>query len=476
VSQVEAFHAAAQQLDSAGIVWWLSDGSALGAIRDNKFIGTDPDVDLGIWWDDLPDVLEAFAGWQRVDGQDLKYQHSGVRVDIHPHVRDRDGVWFPLGLKGSRYRYRFPGRLFDRFDPVTFYGRDVQVPSPAADYLQDHYGPDWRTPKLGWRWDQSPPCLETIEPSGVSVTIMAHPKRQAWAEQLAEQLGCPVVWDRRNVTWDTARRAWLAHDPTATHHLVVQDDAILSADLQAAATRVANVAGPIPVSLTTIGYRIRQGRRNYDLVANNGHSFWLSDRGISTVALMIPTTLILGMIADCDLHSSRHDDVRIMAWLRNRNIKTAFTIPSLIDHRDVDVNPSLVPGNGVGMASRAALNFIGADRSGSEVLWRPPGRKPRPAKTEVNMPQATFVRKGDPEQTATVEVGSNSYYRLRDRLSWAWELVSDDSTDPDPVVEVPELGQAASGPVALGGGWYDVAGERIRGKGAAEARHAEVAG
>jgi hypothetical protein len=67
----------------------------------------------------------------------------------------------------------------------------------------------------------------------VSVAIAAHPKRAQQAHALAAQLDrdASIVWDQGNNEWATHERAWAAHDPSATHHLVLQDDAVVCRDL-----------------------------------------------------------------------------------------------------------------------------------------------------------------------------------------------------------------------------------------------------
>lgn len=159
--KVEAFLTAAELLDMAGVVWWLSDGAALGCVREQRFLTSDLDLDLGCWNDDLPVVRNLLAGLGQVQRDmpgHVQIRRHGIKVDIHGHTRNGDAVEFPLGRK-SEYRYRFPARLFEAFEFHGFYGRTVRVPCPAGDYLTVHYGDDWRTPNPVWRWNASPPCL-----------------------------------------------------------------------------------------------------------------------------------------------------------------------------------------------------------------------------------------------------------------------------------------------------------------------------
>ncbi len=42
-----------QAFDNAGVRLWMDQGSLLGLVRDGKWIPWDPDIDLGVWRDDL---------------------------------------------------------------------------------------------------------------------------------------------------------------------------------------------------------------------------------------------------------------------------------------------------------------------------------------------------------------------------------------------------------------------------------------
>lgn len=160
-AQVDAFRLAATVLDEAGVLWWLSDGAVLGAVRDGRFVATDPDVDLGVWAADMPTVRAALAdtGWKvtRDRPGQVWAIHDGVKIDVHGHVRAGDRVRYELAR--GRLAYQYPANLFDAFAPATFHGVATRTPDPAEAYLTAHYGPDWRTPRARWRWDVDPPCL-----------------------------------------------------------------------------------------------------------------------------------------------------------------------------------------------------------------------------------------------------------------------------------------------------------------------------
>lgn len=159
--QVDTFRLAAKVLDEIPVRWWLSDGAVLGAVREGRFLASDPDVDLGVWAADMAAVRAAFvaAGWplRRDRPGQLWPVHDGIKVDIHGHVAGGDVVWFELAR--GKLRYQFPAYLFDTLAPVELHGVQTRMPSPPDAYLVAHYGADWPTPRSTWRWNVDPPCL-----------------------------------------------------------------------------------------------------------------------------------------------------------------------------------------------------------------------------------------------------------------------------------------------------------------------------
>ena len=668
MSQTAAFHRAADLLDAAGIVWWVSDGAALGATRQGTFLQSDPDVDLGFWIDDLGKVLTAFAGERRYPSDDLKYVLDKVKIDLHPHVRTGNTVWFNLGVG---FRYTFDAALFDSFVPVGLEGRTVRA--PADGYLEAHYGPDWQIPRGGWRWNVDPPCLtegldlgvvtavwgsygrflpdwvasitaqpwpptqvtvvdcgmddpqlgrQALEQSGLrfrwveapyegfgrsrnravaatptawishldaddiylptafhdarelapvadvvglgalqngqprlsagnakqilagrrhpplspamyrrrlwevspyltgnnhvesalwvgfahqkarfehtsrpafvyrrrddshystrtdtmrrqatdqyerllrnwevtdvgadvrlSCTVMAHPSRAGWAQELASQLGCDIVWDERSSVWDTARRAWLAYDPDATHHIVIQDDAVLSKDFRAAARNAAHYAGNRPVSFYLGGVRPRLSHSTKQLAAarSAGRS-WVDMRGPQwAVAVMLPTADIEPMVDYGNRHPHLTDDDAIMEMFYHRQRRRCwYTVPSLVDHR-ADDNPTLIADRKLPDVPRQALWFIGADRSGLDVDWSRTPPEPAPPRSRRNgatMPKGTIYVAN--ATFAAVADGRRTVVRKgKTRVTHGDTLLKQHPERFDPTGEVADVEQATAAP------------------------------
>lgn len=206
----------------------------------------------------------------------------------------------------------------------------------------------------------------------VGVGIMAHPRRRAFVDELLTKLDRPaeVVWDRgNNDRWDTGRRTMLScrNDPTATHWLALQDDAVIPRDLVAGVERaLAHVPDGSPLSLYC--GRVKPFRETVaSLVAAAGPgTSWLSMAQIHWgVGIVMPTKLIPDMIAWCDPRTDvANYDRRISRWCQYRGLTVYYPWPSLVDHRD---SPSLVPGRG--SAGRRAHRFLGATRSALDASW-----------------------------------------------------------------------------------------------------------
>lgn len=202
----------------------------------------------------------------------------------------------------------------------------------------------------------------------ISVVVMAHRKRERWVPELAAELGgAEVVWDRHNDRHETGLRAMLAFDPEASHHLIVQDDAILCRDLVAGCERIASTAGQHPVAL----YAGSTGPVNFALdqmMRTRKVGFVATEGPHWGVAIILPSAHIPALAewyAGPEGAEVENYDKRISRWFRDQGISCWYTAPSLVDHRTED-NPSLAQGSRRASKRRAGW-FIGADRSALDL-------------------------------------------------------------------------------------------------------------
>jgi hypothetical protein len=256
----------------------------------------------------------------------------------------------------------------------------------------------------------------------ISVAVMAHPRRAAWVEGLQRDFPqATVAWDERGEEWHTGRRALLAYDQAATHHLVLQDDAIACPDLIEAAERAVGAAGERPVSLYAgrvrpdaflVYWSIRRARA--------AGIPWIELPGPRWgVAIIVPTAHIPGLVAAGDAYDFWQYDRKIGCWYEERGLKCWYTVPSLVDHRPLEESPSLLAGNDH-EGSRQAHWFIGSDASPLEIDW---ARSPLPTPERV-----TFRSPGLGRQLSA-PVGSDKHARLDRAPDWHEETA--DGVDPD---------------------------------------------
>ncbi len=145
---------AKQILDKLGVVFFLRQGTCLGAIRDHGFIPWDDDLDLG-----SVIGLHGFSE-KSIEGVVAAFRENSffARVEHHDHyiyvsmiksaVRT-DWMCYRI-IDNSIFHYpgiRIPLRLLTNLNEIEFVGEKFFVPNPPDEYLRLKYGEKWMIPK-----------------------------------------------------------------------------------------------------------------------------------------------------------------------------------------------------------------------------------------------------------------------------------------------------------------------------------------
>lgn len=206
----------------------------------------------------------------------------------------------------------------------------------------------------------------------VSFTIMAHPKRADWAEDLARSIGCGITWDTINDRHDTGLRSIMAYDPGADYHVVIQDDAIVGVDFVEGLKGALRYVPPgHPVGLY---YGAKDGKNSHHVrgmqAAVDQGASWLVRKGpVWGPAIAYPVDNILTLAEWFKNSDVPNYDRRVMFYYQSLGMDCWYSVPSMVDHRTKG-NPSLT-NHDDGRPPRAAKVFSGP-QSLLEVGWDGP--------------------------------------------------------------------------------------------------------
>ncbi len=82
---LEALREVKKVFDKYNIEFWLDCGTLLGAIRDQKFISWDCDIDLGVWEKDIKKIVSACRELQSKNFRiDLGRNGIGLKKNTSP--------------------------------------------------------------------------------------------------------------------------------------------------------------------------------------------------------------------------------------------------------------------------------------------------------------------------------------------------------------------------------------------------------
>ncbi len=198
----------------------------------------------------------------------------------------------------------------------------------------------------------------------LSIAVFTVPSRYQRLQRLLESIPqqVTVITDSGDGHWPTAKRAWRAHRPGATHHLVLQDDVIACRDFIPAVYRCIDLA---PLEVLSFFSFWKAGHELYA----RGSSHWLRQRQCAYAqAICLPVELI-EMWLTWDQNNLRQDrwtdDNRLGAFCYQYGLMVYTTVPSLVQH---EAPSDSVIDKRMNNARRVSPYYIG-DQSALDIDW-----------------------------------------------------------------------------------------------------------
>lgn len=157
-------------LESLGISYRLSDGTALGLYRQGGFIPHDNDVDVDILDCKSPGLVEkSLSSLKMIVGRRVLYKGKVQQLAYYDNCELVFDIifWYSDGDKIYNYSERGYKRVqekkfFFNLDKITYQGRKYPIPSHMEEWLVMRFGEDWRVPK-SYKGDWKEECGDLIK-------------------------------------------------------------------------------------------------------------------------------------------------------------------------------------------------------------------------------------------------------------------------------------------------------------------------
>ena len=143
-------------LDSIGLKFWLTNGTALAACRGGDWIEWDDDVDLDVMMEDfLPKhdeirklfmdegfIVRSANNYNTTSAKAALFR-GGEKTALRPLYLDKK-------YHNNKYRlrnaYKYPKKLYEYSETIEFMGETFNIPGPSTEFMEWCYGKNWKTP------------------------------------------------------------------------------------------------------------------------------------------------------------------------------------------------------------------------------------------------------------------------------------------------------------------------------------------
>ncbi|CAG2060842.1 unnamed protein product, partial [Timema podura] len=144
------------QLEAAGVRYWLEGGSLLGAMRMGDILPWDYDIDVGIYRDDIPlcswlnqarsqpIIDDKGFVWEKAnEGDFYRVQFSQVNrlhVDLFPFYKKNSTMTKDTWFITHKQDREFPEHFLRPISSIDFISRKVSAPNNIRDFLELKFG------------------------------------------------------------------------------------------------------------------------------------------------------------------------------------------------------------------------------------------------------------------------------------------------------------------------------------------------